>query len=174
MFLKNYYKILSYLSMYAIGNFNPLNGNYVVTPNGVETGTTYLQSSAPYSFYKDLGSIRKSDSDGAGVVFGTGDTPPTIDDYKLSGSIITTITGSYNKSYKYKDGQMVYSFLYTLTNTGSEPVTIREVGWLAGIGGYSTYAYMNRTVLDTPVTIEAGGMGQVEYNIYVDIPQTNS
>lgn len=69
---------------------------------------------------------------------------------------------------------------YTLTNGGSESITITEIGWFIrniSMATWSTTSISNgntnntgtymldRTLLDTPVTIAPGEVGQVVYEL---------
>ena len=63
--------------------------------------------------------------------------------------------------------------LYTITNTGSSAFTIGELGLIAATYtnvSTNSKCLVERTVLDTPVTIPAGGIGQVEYTITFNYP----
>ena len=107
------------------------------------------------------------------VMFGTGDTPPTINDYNLSGNIITGLVATKATTNLINSDSLSISTLYTLTNTGAEPVTIKEVGLGQSFkyhGSSENSCLIDRTVLDTPVTIPAGGVGQVEYTITFNYP----
>ena len=109
------------------------------------------------------------------VCFGDGTTSPTEDDYNLSGNIITTISTTVTRSRTNDEDGVIQSAVYTITNTGSESITISEIGmfgyWYTNSSNYTTYL-LERTLLDTPVTIEPGGVGQVTYNIRMNLPTT--
>lgn len=112
------------------------------------------------------------------VFFGTGSTAPTIDDYRLAGDTVTGYTSSHTYKDEYaEDGTFAKrTATYTITNNNAEPVTIGEIGificavWTTGYSSnkyiYTTYPYLlERTVLESPITIPAGGVGQVTYSI---------
>lgn len=109
-----------------------------------------------------------------GAIIGTGTTPATIDDYKLAGDMITTFTYSKSVTITHDDDKTTITALYTITNTGAAAFTIGEIGLIAACYSSSnTSAYrclVERTVLDSPVTIEAGGVGQVTYTIEINMP----
>ena len=110
-----------------------------------------------------------------GVIFGTGDTVATIEDYKLSGEIITNLDFITNVSANVTNDNYSVTATYTITNNNANEVTIREVGAIGKISGGSTIGtqyigLLERTVLDTPVTIPAGGVGQVEHTITFNLP----
>ena len=96
----------------------------------------------------------------SGFVFGNGAVEPTIDDYCLSGEFIK-LSGTLQR------------IVATLTNRKDTDVTISEVG-------YQDYVYVNssgskcclleRTLLDNPITIPAGGVGQVTYTVRMSLP----
>ena len=108
------------------------------------------------------------------VFFGSGTTPPTIDDYRLEGEIAMNCTCSYVKTSSFaEDGtSCTHEATYTITNNNDEPVTIGEIGifvcacWRVNYSSYISYPYLyERTVLESPITIPAGGVGQVTYSI---------
>ena len=110
----------------------------------------------------------------SGVLFGTGDTPASLDDYKLAGDVIQNINASVYKTYSYSEAQPSLKALYTITNNNEATITIKEVALNLQFdytsSGSSTGCVIDRTVLDTPVTIPAGGVGQVEYTITFNLP----
>lgn len=115
--------------------------------------------------------VRTSVGSYGGVIFGTGTAQPTIDDYKLSGNIISTIVASVSYTRTVTEDSTVFQCVYTLTNTGTEEITIGEIGLIGGSGSYeSNKMLVERTVLDSPVTIPAGGVGQVTYTITFNYP----
>lgn len=102
-----------------------------------------------------------------GVVFGDGDTPATAEDYKLAGNIITGITANANLTRSINNGVAQIVAIYTIT--ASSEVTIKEIAAFAQSGNDGAYI-VDRTVLDEPVTIPAGGIGQVVYTITFNYP----
>ena len=110
----------------------------------------------------------------SGVLFGTGDTPASLDDYKLAGAVIQNIAASIHKTYSYSEAQPSLKAVYTITNNNEAAITIKEVAlnlrFDHNSNGNSTGCIIDRTVLDTPVTIPAGGVGQVEYTITLNLP----
>lgn len=104
--------------------------------------------------------------DSKGTAFGDGTDEPTLDDYTLSGNFIRTITGTASASSKVDDDGVEITSLFTLTNTGTDPITISEVGRFGGFKGY----LVERVLLEVPVTIPAGGVGQVTFTTRFDFP----
>lgn len=118
--------------------------------------------------------LQKKTSSGGGVILGTGNTPPTYDDYKLSGDIISTFDYTVATTKTTTENGVQLSATYSITNTGTEAFTISEIGLIAstypGSTGASYKLLLERTVLDSPVTIEPGAVGQVTYTINVNMP----
>lgn len=117
----------------------------------------------------------------SGVIFGNGTTAPTVDDYKLSGDAVTGLSSSnvtYTTSSESVNGTKQLTVVYTISNTTGAAITIGEIGLLQYVGtaasssGSSTYrsVLIERTVLEEPVTIPAGGIGRVEYKIILNYP----
>lgn len=114
---------------------------------------------------------------GQGVFFGDGTTPPTADDYKLSGNVVGNFTHTVVSVTNTTDENGVsITALYNITNTDSNPITISEIGLFFIWGRTSTqdtYAYLvDRTLLESPVTIEPNGIGQITYTVRLNIPTT--
>lgn len=132
---------------------------------------------ADAAYLASLYKVRTSYGTHGGVVIGTGTTPPTADDYALSGDIISTFSASASVERFNDENGAGVTATYMITNTGTSDFTIGEIGLIANIS-HSTYssstntlkALLERTVLDAPVTIPAGGIGQVVYTIRVNYP----
>lgn len=109
----------------------------------------------------------------SGVVFGDGTVAPQYTDYKLSGNIIGGISTLKNVTSTCEDGKTKWVANYTITNNNSTDITISEIGLIVTLGtakssGGATLA--ERTLLDSPVTIPAGGVGQITYTIEYNYP----
>lgn len=90
---------------------------------------------------------------GCEIYLGTGNVTPTIDDYKLSGELVTGLT-SQEKSTTANNNSITFSAI--ATNNTESPVTIKEIG----LGGYNGSTFfvvlLTRDVLATPVTLNTG------------------
>lgn len=111
-----------------------------------------------------------------GVAFGDGTVAPTVEDVKLSGTQHTWITSSnttYELTYGADGEDLVVTVVYTINNTSGADVTISEVGFFGCTRFYpsssSSARYipvlLERTLLETPITIPADGVGKVTYTI---------
>jgi hypothetical protein len=136
----------------------------VTNYSGNELGPTRSQISH-LSIADQLGtfatSYSKITSEGS-VFFGTGTTPPTYDDYSLSGEIISGLT--ITTSVTNENNGTEITALYTITNTSGADVTIGEIGLF-----FMKYM-IDRTVLETPLTITNGSIGQLTYTIQLNYP----
>lgn len=146
--------------------------SFIAGPMSYPTATNY---NALVTSITDSGS-----SATVGVAFGSSDTPATDEDYTI-GSIISTLSGTVaNAVTSYDSDAQKYKVYinYTLTNTGSESITIKEVcrfnyvfpasaiGQQASSFGTQKSVLIDRVVLDTPVTIAAGESGIVRYETF--------
>ena len=91
---------------------------------------------------------------GCEIYLGTGNVTPTIDDYKLSGELVTGLTSQEQKTTANNNS---ITFSAIATNNTESPVTIKEIGF----GGYTTGStacviLLTRDVLATPVTLNTG------------------
>lgn len=166
MFTKWYYKLLPCGIMSCVStNYNVALKNYKGTLYNVNyqncRGGSWLEN----TLQSPLNNSTKDSISFAGVVFGNGDAQPTIDDYQLSGEHFKNFSSSYAHSYDANTNEGTIT--YTLVNNNDSDFTIREVGVFAT----SSVVLMIREVLDSPVTIPAGGIGQVTLTIKVAIPE---
>lgn len=176
MYLKNYFKALAaYTCNYATG-VTYINVNGVGKTISAKYPNLHWHETASNNDFINVSTLVTNDylttSAKGGTILGTGTTPPTLDDYQLSGNQITTFTYSVNTTKTADDNGIEMSFTFTITNTGSESFTIGEVAVFGKPGGKNAEhnALLERTVLDTPVTISAGGVGQVTYTIRLNYP----
>ena len=179
MFTKNWYKILASGLMGSYKSTIFQSG--AVDYKGVSRNLCCYSNERLYNFINIRSYITSVQTinpttmpaNNYGVWFGDGTVSPTLDDFNLSGNHISTISASNVPSVTGDDAGGILSITYTLTNTGSADVTIGEVG-LFNFWYYTTSSYtaflVDRTVLDTPVTIPAGGIGQVTYTIRMNYP----
>jgi hypothetical protein len=166
MFTKNYHKLLGCFLGYCSQNdtIRTLSGNKVTS--GITT------SNAQYiiPLYDNMSRFWKS-GDYRGILFGNGDTPVTIEDYTLSGNIIdaNSFTAQANRTVVFDDNGVSITAVYTITNTSGEDILFKEIGMVAGPTG-SELALIERTLLDSPVTIASGGIGKITYTIRMHYP----
>lgn len=133
--------------------YKPSSQNYMDSPqiSGLSTACNICTSSTEY----DSTSIPSSNFtfQGCQIYLGTGNVTPTINDYKLSGELVTGLT-SQEKSTTANNNSITFSA--TATNNTESPVTIKEIG----LGGYYNSTpfviLLTRDVLATPVTLNVG------------------
>ena len=169
MLTNNFWKCIQ--SMYARKKVSTM--DFVGTDGKVFNGATgnYRVS---FTWIEDVPTVQTNKTS-RGIRFGDSDEAPSADDYWLKGNIISGFTYTVTTIWD-ADGQG--HLLFTITNTSSNAFTIKEVAWVSPITSYwnnnsssaGGVAMLDRTVLDTPVTIPAGGVGQVEYTITFNLP----
>ena len=171
MFVKNWYTMLKSAAMYS----KPT----IVRPNGTTaTASSYDNFKCiniGYDGTNTNGEVRlanvlkninaTTNQSNGGVAFGNGTHAPSMDDYTLSGSLVTAFTASAVMSKT----DNTLKATYTLTATAD--ITISEIGLFGLYYSGNRYPFLiERTLLDEPVTIPAGGVGQVEYTITFNLP----
>lgn len=118
------------------------------------------------------------------TIFGTGNASPTVNDYKLSGEVIKGLSSSNvttTKVFERVNGVNRLITTYTISNTLGKDITIGEIGIMSSIVVYYLIQSMNnggsscrlpilleRTALDEPITIPAGGIGRVTYTLEME------
>lgn len=175
MFTKNWYKaVASYV----------FDMNRKVSYTAMDGKTTqYISNSCTIDMVGGSGGtsepalryLRPDWASSGGVLLGTGTTPATVDDCTMSGTPVSTYTYSTSLSITPDANGVTTTALYTITNTGSAAFTIGEIGLAADLTGNSGSALnykalLERTVLDSPLTIEPGGVGQLTYTIRFNYP----
>lgn len=155
MFTKNFNKILLTLSLNFKTNNTYLDNEYI-------TINSYLNWTERkyYIDYSNTTVSKKNTNILNGyIVLGNGNTEPTENDYKLSGTVISltdqtteVVTQGWNK-----DGSM--EILYKVTGTPTSNATISEIGLVKNFY-YNLYSTADvllvREVLDTPIELTNG------------------
>ena len=112
-----------------------------------------------------------------GVRIGTGVTPATIDDHTLE-SVITSgmsVANQQTVSVTQENGFVAAYATYSVTNTGKMPVAISEIGlfckgWFDSSAGQEVVILVDRTVLESPITINPGEAKPITYTIRFNYP----
>lgn len=163
-------------------------------PTGSISSASVLTSYTSYSSggYSVAFSAAAPTMGSCNFCFGDGDTPATYEDFKLSGNVVAAGAAirvlSKKRTWDANSKKFVMTATVAVTNNGSEAATVKEWGlcqysgsaklneaaYLTG-GTYSNTStsviLMFREVLETPVTIEAGGTATFEVSI--DFPMPN-
>lgn len=171
MLTKNYIHVLAASFVTGEGTINLSTTNYEGSSCSIYAagyqGTHMVLTKARLSTYIDIDSI----------VFGTGTTPPTVNDTTLSGDVITGInitclTGS--KKITANEKGVTVTNVYTIFNNNSNAITVGEIAWFGS--AYTTSSGLNdavmfdRSVLPEPVTIPVGATALIEYTIDFSFP----
>lgn len=91
---------------------------------------------------------------GCEIYLGTGNVTPTIDDYKLSGELVTSLVSQEQRTTANNNS---ITFSATATNNTESPVTIKEIGLGGYLKGVTPFVVLlTRDVLATPVTLNTG------------------
>lgn len=113
-----------------------------------------------------------------GIQFGNGTTEPAPTDYNLSGTVLgTDLAVSVKRTREEDTDGVTHTAVLTITNNNAADVTISEVGLFQS--GYYPYGnnssetpmMVDRTLLDAPLTIPAGEVGQLTYTIRINFPE---
>lgn len=194
MFTKNYYigMIANARSSWSCEAKAGL-ATRIVLMNGTtlsDVGTYYNEDIGIVNFYYFIPNLKNSTVSATTSVYGTilgdGTADESFDDYCLSGNQITTFDFTYTLAETMTETGYDLTAVYTITNTGDTRFTVGEVGlvsdglvWYTQDSTSSTYKrnrnyLVNRTKLESPITIEAGGVGQVTVTYSMNYPTTVS
>lgn len=167
MFTTNYYRLLA---NYVSGSAFPYQHGLVMYDGSINNSFTQpdpqLWRSSSTAYAANMNAVTSLAKQNGGVMFGDGDTSPTTADYKLAGNVIDGLTATITRTVAMDNNGFSMPVTYAITNSNSEAVTIKEVGIIASKGQWEAdKVLLERTVLDAPVTIPAGGVGQIVYTI---------
>lgn len=115
----------------------------------------------------------------SGIVVGSGTIAPSPEDYKMDSLISPDdITITPNIVFPFRDGKHIgICGKYTMTNNTETDIVVSEIGLYTRPTGYKTtgsdtttrYIWdclVERTLLDEPITVSAGGTAQIYYVVY--------
>lgn len=101
------------------------------------------------------------------LVFGTGTTAPTAEDYALETDATASFVASLTTLVNYDSAKNEFIFSATVTNTTADDIIISEIGVRKGIYSTTTNTPQNvlfaREVLQTPITVAAGETKTINY-----------
>lgn len=183
MFTNNFKKLMfSFLfgnkSIYAGYDDTPSEFTSSPTLKDLSNNSRQIYTNSGYNYFQymwrcarnALSTINPTATMGNGyLMLGTGTTAPTADDYHLESPITTNLSCD---SVSVSRTSLTKTYTATFTNSGSSDITVTEVGFIV----YILYLYsnsnkksdnflMDRTVLDTPITIPAGESRTVTYEL---------
>ena len=142
----------------------------------VGSGSMYVLSNNTYLFYGQNSQNTSYASQG-GVILGDGDTAPALTDYCLSGNQITNFIASTNiNGGVNSNGEVWVKAIYNISNTGSSPFTIKEIGVTRRNTSSGTIyrILLTHDILESPITIAAGESGVVVYDMKYNLNFTPS
>lgn len=141
-------------------------------------GTTrYLSLSGSSSFPSTVTSSVAIGSSSPGIHIGSGSTAASEDDYELESRITSGLSSSSTTQTYDVDssGNPYLEYLFTLTNNTSSDIVVREIGYVqqfrladtqgGSITSANRYLLLDRTVLDTPVTVPANDSAAIKYTL---------
>lgn len=141
------------------------NPSYIDTPqiSGLNSNCNICTSSTNYdSTSIPAGNLYLT---GCEIYLGTGNVTPTIDDYKLSGELVTGLT-SQRQNTTANNNSITFSAI--ATNNTESPVTIKEIGLGGYVRGNTPCVFLlTRDVLATPVTLNTGDSKR--FSITIDL-----
>lgn len=169
--------------------FNGATNNQIVcikgkTVTNADINLSCLNGGSSVNLITSLSTTTGSNS-ANGIAVGSGDTPATENDYTIE-SIITTLTTSATPTvtphYDTTTGKYVISVDLTLSNATSADIIVKEVCRFSrvvkgtNLGDAATSSQSNwvtilidRTVLETPLTVPAGGAAVLRYGFEYDM-----
>lgn len=149
---------------------------YVTAPNGTTRVATYSSAKSAgllngASFLTGIGSNGYFTT--YGFCLGRGATPATKADYALEDMITSGLSCiTYSTATNWYDDGAEKIWSYTMQNTSDADITIREIGKIGQFysGNTAYHVMVDRTVLDTPITIPAGETKVLSHSIRINYP----
>lgn len=186
MILRNYYKALMgaitcQASSDSRNSYTIYNGNTGVPHITVSNAINYsgnvnfgIKGSILYSpsDISNIHNVRKlitnKNLTTGGIILGDGNESVSFDDYKLSGNVIQNISATTIPTVEYNENGFTLTTILTVTNSNETSITVSEIGLLAPASPYAVL--IERSLLESPITIESGGVGQITYVINFTYP----
>jgi len=134
----------------------------------IDATNQYVLRDIWYSARNSLSTLATRSTDGLGyIILGSGTTEPTPEDYRLESQITTNLSCD---NVSVSRNTTVKTYTATFSNSGTSPITVTEIGYVSRTGyGTNPITYddflMDRTVLETPITIPAGESRTVTYEL---------
>lgn len=137
-----------------------------IVSTGNTTENTIFYTSNWYGVFGGM-CVYNSTNGSQYVLFGNGTTPATINDYKLESPIDSGIAVANPSSTTNEQTDDYILWTVTFGVKASVETTISEIGLISKAHLTNGYAetLVDRTVLDTPITIPAGQSKQITYTI---------
>lgn len=141
-----------------------------ISGTGRDIDSSAIFQNAYASIINSLSTINTGAANGRGyIILGTGTTEPTPEDYRLESQITTNLSCD---SVSVSRNTTVKTYTATFSNSGTSDMIVTEIGYvsrLLHLYNLGDYLYdnflMDRTVLDTPVTIPAGESRTITYTL---------
>lgn len=133
---------------------------------GTAVTTLYSSSSGAGIWNNRVLSSSRSDITYLRLVFGSGDTTPTVLDYDLAADESANLTLVGMNSINYASDRMEIVFPYTATNNTASDIELKEVGIVKKVtttNGVYADVLIAREVLSSPITIAAGETKTINY-----------
>lgn len=148
----------------SLAYFKGTQGQSVGISNGTSISRSYYLPVSSPAYNGANGSITGSSARFA-AAYGTGTTAPTIDDYQLSGNLISGLQYSMTNIDVNANG---ITFSHSITNSNSVSVTINEIAFciMGTSGSASACVMLTRDVLTEPIVL--GPNEQRNVSIFID------
>lgn len=146
--------------------------NKGVLPITAYNGTQYWLSPSSFPFLQSPTFSYTNSASSVGICVGSGNTPAAMTDYQLETPNTSGLSASIVQTFGLdNNSNPTLTFDITFTNTSTAAKTIREIGYRQNLNGATELngsgsnrvCLLDRTVLDSPVTIEAGEIGVIRY-----------
>lgn len=155
MFLK-VFNAIAIIKLYNTGNYYP------IRTDGTNTGTPLSYNNSPLTFTSRIG--ENSKATGTWMVIGDGNTPVNETDYKLANAINSGYNLSNPIIVNPANNESVPSVTYTVVNTSTDDLTIKETGLVYGNSSSYVPILICREVLPTPIVIPPSGKHTFSFN----------
>lgn len=173
MFTQNYYNLIANMVASAGATTSNVDPSLIlIDVYGVPHAEGFnWNNSFPYNVSSaPTVSVDNISSSSRGICIGTDNTPPTLCDTTLKSQITSGISMSLASTVRGCDvpGSPYVEYKISVTNTSSEPITIREIGYKQNANSLANTSYivlLDRTVLEEPLTIQAGDSGIIDYKL---------
>lgn len=134
----------------------------------IDATNQYVLRDTWFSVRNSLSTLATTPTNGLGyIILGNGTTEPTPENYCLESQITENLSCD---SVSVSRNTTTKTYTATFSNSGTSDIMVTEIGYVSRMGyGTNNIVYdnflMDRTVLETPITIPAGESRTVTYEL---------
>ena len=137
-------------------------------------GTTYYGAGMYSAFPRTIANLLSLNVNTAGFVLGTGTTAVTNEDYRTETPVTSGLSATTTYTRGLDNGNPYIEYTLNVVNSLSSDIVVTEIAYDQAVQAATTQGgttmttavvCLDHTLLDSPVTIPAGGSNAIKYRL---------